>query len=65
MLTDQKLHEEETWFELTPIQQSYRDYILQENHMIRNDYHAIHQMLWLNKYRETKMPPCGSFKSEP
>ena len=56
MLTDQKLNEEETWFDLTPVQQNYRNYILQTNRLIRNDYHSIHQVLWLTKYREAKLP---------
>jgi hypothetical protein len=56
MLTDQKLNEEETWFELSPIQQKYRNYIVEQNKMISDDYHSIHQMLWLNKYREAKLP---------
>jgi hypothetical protein len=56
MLTDQKLNEEETWFELSPLQQRYRDQILKTNQMIRNDYHAIHKVLWLSKYVETRLP---------
>ena len=56
MLTDQKLNEEETWFELTPTQQKYRNYMVIQNKQISDGYHSFHQMLWLSKYRETKLP---------
>ena len=45
MLTDQKLNEEETWFELTPTQQKYRNYMVIQNKQISDGYHSFHQML--------------------
>ena len=57
MLTDQKLSEEDTWFELSPQQKYVHDQILQVNSIIRTDYHSIHTTMWASKYLETSLPP--------
>lgn len=57
MLTDQKLNEEEVWFELSSAQKRYYNRIVKTNSVIREGYHAIHQLMWLSKYQESKIPP--------
>ena len=45
-----KLHEENTWFELTTAQKQYMDMVQNVNDYIKNEYHAIHTFLWKSGY---------------
>ncbi len=56
MLTDQKLNEEETWFELSPQQQIAHNNLQLVNSIVRQDYHSIHASMWTRKYRDASLP---------
>lgn len=40
------LEEEDTWFELTPEQKRYFDNVRFYNSYLREEYHAIQDLLW-------------------
>ncbi len=51
-----KLEEEDTWFELSPRQQK-AFYSLQLGYkLIRQQYHAIHDLLWLSGHTSEQLP---------
>lgn len=40
------LEEEDTWWELTPEQRSHFDSLMYMNSYLREEYHAVHELLW-------------------
>ncbi|XP_066584287.1 endoplasmic reticulum-Golgi intermediate compartment protein 2 [Prorops nasuta] len=46
LLAFDTLEEEETWWELTPNQRSHFDALKHMNSYLREEYHAIHELLW-------------------
>lgn len=51
-----KLDEEDTWFELSPQQQSAFDRLQAGYKLIRQQYHAIHDLLWLSGHTIEQLP---------
>lgn len=46
MIVHQSLGEEDTWWELTPEQRSHFEALKHMNSYLREEYHAIHELLW-------------------
>lgn len=46
LLGFEPLTEEETWWELSPNQRSHFDALKHMNSYLREEYHAIHELLW-------------------
>ncbi|CAF1218374.1 unnamed protein product [Adineta ricciae] len=51
-----KLDEEDTWFELSPQQQVVFDNLQMGYKLIREQYHAIHDLLWLQGHMIEELP---------
>lgn len=51
-----KLDEEETWFELTPQQQTVFNRLQTGYRLIREQYHALHDLLWLSGHTIEELP---------
>jgi hypothetical protein len=51
-----KLDEEDTWFQLSPNQQRAFNRLQAGYKLIRNHYHAIHDLLWLNGHTIEQLP---------
>jgi hypothetical protein len=51
-----KLDEEDTWFELSPRQQTAFDRLQSGYKLIRQQYHAIHDLLWLSGHTIEELP---------
>lgn len=49
LLTLDTLHEEDTWWELTPDQRAHFEALKHVNSYFREEYHAIHELLWNSK----------------
>lgn len=46
MIGHQALEEEDTWWELTQEQRSHFEALKHMNSYLREEYHAIHELLW-------------------
>lgn len=46
MLSYDSLEEEDTWWELTPEQRAHFEALKHMNSYLREEYHAIHELLW-------------------
>jgi hypothetical protein len=46
LMTLDTLHEEDTWWELTPDQRAHFEALKHMNSYFREEYHAIHELLW-------------------
>ena len=42
-----QLQQDDAYFDLTPAQQQYQNMIQEFNQYLREDYHAIQEVLWL------------------
>ncbi|CAF4030212.1 unnamed protein product [Rotaria sp. Silwood2] len=51
-----KLDEEDTWFELSPRQQRAFNSLQAGSKLIRQQYHAIHDLLWLSGHTIEQLP---------
>ncbi|UJR27161.1 hypothetical protein I4U23_008459 [Adineta vaga] len=51
-----KLNEEDTWFELSPQQKLAFNRLQLGYQMLREQYHAIHDLLWLNGHTLEQLP---------
>ncbi len=51
-----KLQEEDTWFELSPKQQKAFDRLQAGYRLIREQYHALHNLLWLSGHTVEELP---------
>ncbi len=51
-----KLDEEDTWFELSPQQQKVFNRLQTGYKLIRDQYHAIHDLLWLSGHTIEELP---------
>jgi hypothetical protein len=51
-----KLDEEETWFQLSPQQQRVFERLQLGYKLIREKYHAIHDLIWLSGHRIEELP---------
>ena len=45
-----KLKEEPTFFELSPKQKEYQIFIRQVNGFLREEYHALQEVMWKSQY---------------
>lgn len=46
LMTLDTLHEEDTWWELSPDQRAHFEALKHMNAYFREEYHAIHELLW-------------------
>ena len=51
-----KLDEEDTWFELSPLQELAFRRLQAGYKLLRNQYHAIHDLLWLSGHMIEELP---------
>lgn len=51
-----KLDEEETWFELTPQQKLVFNRLQAGYRVIREQYHALHDLIWLSGHTIEELP---------
>lgn len=56
VLISGKLDEEETWFELSPQQQRVFQRLQAGYKLIREQYHAVHDLLWLSGHQIGELP---------
>jgi len=64
ILTDQQLNEQETWFDMSPNQQLFHDAVAAENKRVRDDYHALHNMMFRSNYMNIHLPPRDNIPFE-
>lgn len=51
-----KLDEEDTWFELSPLQERAFRRLQAGYKLLRDQYHALHDMLWLSGHTIEELP---------